>query len=124
MDYTKDLENLCEVVGEQIADITRKVRNSGMTTGDLDTIDKLTHAMKSIKGVMAMGDDGYSGRYPYYLDERGGVSMAGRRNAKRDSMGRYSRNDLSDKMRELMDDAPDERTRQEIRRLVEKLDNA
>jgi hypothetical protein len=39
-------------------------------------------------------------------------------------MGRYSRDGLADKMRELMEDAPDERTRQDIKRMVEKLENA
>ena len=60
----------------------------------------------------------------------GGSYARGRMNARRDSMGRYSgergysRNDLADKMRELMEEAPDDRTRQEIRRLVEKMENA
>ena len=116
MDIRKDLETLCEIVGEQIGDITRKIQNTGMSSGNLDTLDKLTHTMKSIKGVLAMMDEeGYSGRNyrtPYH-----GVYAR-----KRDSMGRYSRNDLADKMRELMDEAPDDRTRQEMMRMVEKLE--
>lgn len=36
----------------------------------------------------------------------------------------YSRNDLADKMRELMEDAPDEHTKREIQRMVDKLENA
>ena len=91
-------------------DLTRKIRNGGMSTGDLDTIDKLTHTLKSVKGVLHM-DDGYSGRY-----DRGSYAR------NRDSMGRYSRNTLADKMRDLMMDAPDDRTRQEIQRMVDKLD--
>ena len=91
-----------------------------MTDGDLDTLDKLTHTLKSTKGVLKMldEDDGYSGMYH---DGR----VYGR---KRDSMGRYSsdygysRNDLADKMRELIDKAPDEQTRHEIKRMIEKLD--
>ena len=123
MDSRKDLESLCEIVSDQIGDITRKIKNSGMSSGDLETIDKLTHTMKSIKGVLSMmeDDDGYSSRYmPYY-----GGSYRGR---KRDSMGRYSgergysRNDLADKMRDLMDEAPDDRTRQEIKRMIEKME--
>lgn len=116
MDIRKELETLCDTVAEQIGDISRKIRNNGMSNGDLDTLDKLTHTMKSIKGVLAMmDDDGYSSRM-----NRGSF--------KRDSRGRYSsergysRTDLADKMRELMDEAPDDRSRQEIRRLIEKLD--
>jgi len=113
MDSRKDLESLCEIVEEQIADLTRKIRNNGMSSGDLETVDKLTHTMKSIKGTLAMMDDGYSGRGSY---------------ARRDSMGRYagergySRATLADKMRDLMRDAPDDRTRQEMMRMVERLD--
>ena len=120
MDIRKDLESLCDIISEKLVEKTRKVRNGGMSDGDLETLDKLTHTMKSIKGVMAMMDDegGYSGRYAY---RDGGSYRGGQR---RDSMGRYSRNDLADKMRELMEDAPDDRTRQEMRRMVEKLENA
>ena len=123
MEIRKDLENLCEIVSDKLADKIRKVKSSGMNDGDLDTIDKLTHTLKSTKGVLKMmdEDDGYSGRYVY----RDGGSYARRR----DSMGRYSgehgysRNDLADKMRELMDGAQDDRTRREIQRMVEKLEN-
>ena len=132
MDYTKDFENLCEILSEQIKDLTRKVRNGGMSGSDLEQLDKLTHSLKSIKAIIAMTEDeGYSGHYPimggYGYDGR---SYARGRNARRDSMGRYSgergysRNDLADKMRELMADAPDDRTRMEIQRLVEKMENA
>lgn len=140
MDYTKDLHELCESLSEQLADATRRIRKNGMSSGDLETIEKLTHSLKSVKSVIAMteGEEGYSGYYPYmggaYRDggsyNDGGSYARGRMNARRDSMGRYSgergysRNDLADKMRELMDEAPDDRTRQEIRRLVEKMENA
>ena len=112
MDIRKDLETLCDAVGEQIGDITRKIQNNGMSTGNLDTLDKLTHTLKSIKGVMAMMDeDGYSSRNRGSY--RGGVYA--RRHG-------YARNDLADRMRELMDDAPDDRTRQDLQRMIEKLE--
>ena len=114
MDSRKDLEALCEIVEEQIGDLSRKIRNNGMSSGDLDALDKLTHTLKSLKAVLAMDDDGYSGRM--------------RGSYKRDSRGRYSsehgysRTNLADRMRELMADAPDDRTRQEMMRMVEKLE--
>lgn len=144
MDYTKDMEMACELLHEQVSDLIRKIKNNGMSTGDLEKLDKLTHSLKSVKSTMKMeqeDEEGYSGRYPYwmggaYADGNGGSMNTGSyargrgRNARRDSMGRYSseygysRNDLADKMRELMNDAPDDRTRQEIQRMVEKLENA
>jgi len=128
MDYIKDLHELCDILSEKIADKTRKVRSGGMSDGDLDTLDKLTHSLASIKKILAFAedDDGYSGRYDgmgAYRNAYRGSYASGQR---RDSMGRYSsgysRTALADKMRDLMMDAPDDRTRQEIQRMVEKLE--
>lgn len=140
MDYLKDYEDGCEVLHEKYRDSIRKIKNNGMSASDLDQLDKLTHSMASIKKMMKMEEDGeYSGRYPMggtYADgngmgggmTNGGSYARGRRNARRDSMGRYSgergysRNDLADEMRELMEKAPDERTRQKIERMVAELE--
>jgi len=141
MDYTKDMEMACELLHEQLGDLVRKVKNNGMSTGDLEKLDKLTHSLKSVKGTMQMekaDEEGYSGMYPYMggygynhggsYGNDGGSYARGRTNARRDSMGRYSgergysRNDLSDKMRELMEEAPDERTRREIQQMIDRLD--
>lgn len=64
--------------------------------------------------------------------KRGGSSYArGRgRNARRDSMGRYSREggysqgaeDMIQELRELMEDAPDDKTRQEFQRFIQKIE--
>lgn len=128
MDIMKDLETLCDVLSDQLSDVTRKIKNNGMSSGDLDNVEKLTHALASTKKIMAFmeDEDGYSGDYrdTYRGSYRGSYAR------KRDRMGRYSgergysRNDLADKMRELMADAPDDRTRQEMHRMVEKLENA
>lgn len=135
MDIMKDLEMLCDVLSEKIAEKTRKIRNGGMNDGDLETLDKLTHTLASVKKIMAfMEDDGYSGydgsyRNVYRGSYHGGMNGGSYRGQRRDSMGRYSgergysRVDLAEKMRELMMDAPDDRTRQEMQRLVEKLNN-
>lgn len=104
-----------------------------LSAGSLSTIDSLAHTVKNLDKIIEVyEDEGNSGYYPYAYDDgmnRGGRSYngsyRGRSYAKRrDSMGRYSRDGLADKMRELMEDAPDDRTRQEIKRLVEKLESA
>lgn len=130
MDIMKDLESLGDVLSEKISEKTRKIKNGGMNDGDLETVDKLTHALASVKKIEAfVEDDGYSGYWPtdgsYRGMYRNSYAHGGRR---RDSMGRYSgeygysRNDLADKMRKLMKDVPDDRTRQEMMRMVEKLE--
>ena len=78
MEYMHELkEMLCDEL-MQIAD------KGELTAGSLDTVDKLTHSIKSIATIMAMEDSGYSRDY---VDKYRGGSYAQRR----DSRGRYSR---------------------------------
>jgi hypothetical protein len=106
-----------------------------LTAGSLDTIDKLAHAMKNLDRVIeAYEDDGeYSGRsYPDGMGgsyargrySREGRSYAsGRMNARRDSMGRYSRDDgMIEELRDLIKDAPNEAIKRDIQRLVDKME--
>lgn len=106
-----------------------------LTAGSLETIDKLAHAMKNLDRVIeAYEEDGeYSGRsYPDGMGgsyargrySREGRSYArGRMNARRDSMGRYSRDDgMIEELRDLMKDAPNEAIKRDIQRLVDKME--
>lgn len=132
-----DLEELCHAVENDLQKTNEKLRMAGgeMSGSDLEYVDKLTHTLKSIKTTMAMMDaeDGYSheggrnmggnygGRYM-------GYSYAGRRNARRDSMGRYTRGysrgneEMLDQVRDLMEQAPDDQTRREFQKILDRLD--
>ena len=91
----KKMEELKEMLCEELEKITKK---GELSAGSLDVIDKLTHSIKSIDTIIAMEDAGYSNDYSYgysredrYMmdgDNRGNSNARGR---KRDSMGRYSR---------------------------------
>lgn len=78
-----------------LCDELDKIAQRGeLTAGTLDTVQKLTHSLKSIKTIEAMDDSGYSGgMYPTHYNYDGGNSYARGRGsyANRDSMGRYSR---------------------------------
>lgn len=128
-----------------------------MSTGSLDVVDKLAHAIKNICKIIDYSEEsGYSEHYsenylgnydmPYRGSYRGysrdggsyrGYSRDGEaydsgyydrrgrgRNARRDSMGRYASagEDMTAKLQELMNDAPDERTRAEIQKLMSKIE--
>lgn len=154
MDYLKDLHEMCETLSRELGDANKKIMQGGgkLSGADLDYVDKLTHAIKSIKTTIAMmeaDEDGYSGNYsgrmmPIYgrsyadsdmrMNNSGrsyndGRSYAGRRNARRDSMGRYSSRGYSRdtemvaELRDLMEDAPDDRTRQEFERFIQKIES-
>lgn len=116
-----------------------------LTAGRLEVVDKLAHAVKNLDKIIEAYEDeeggyseGWMPRYYYndgsYADgrsyrngNRGGNSnrsYRGRSYARRrDSMGRYSRDGMADKLRELMEDAPDDKTREEIRRLADKMES-
>ena len=119
-----ELKNLRDMLCDELKEYGKK---GELSAGSLSTIDTLAHALKNIDKVID-DDEGYSGYYPYSYDD--GRVRGGSYARRRDSMGRYSgdrgysRHGLADKMRDLMDEAPDDRTRQEIERMVTKLENA
>lgn len=109
-----------------------------LTAGTLDVVDKLAHAIKNIDRIIekyeeeeGSSEESYNdGSYGSY-GRRGrsynsGRSYARGRNAKRDSMGRYSRgsydNGMVQELRDLMNDAPDERTRREFQSFISKME--
>ena len=148
MDYMNDLHEMCGTLGRALKEANSKISGSGgkVTAGDVDYIDKLTHGLKSVKTTIAMieaeGDGEYCERYSRdgsyrrgysRNDYRGGSyedgSYARGRNARRDSMGRYSReysrdgDDFAEELRDLMNSAPDDHTRQEMQRLLQKMES-
>jgi hypothetical protein len=144
MDYLNDLHEMCEVLSRELGEANEKIRQSGgkLSGSDLDYVDKLTHALKSIKTTIAMVEaedggsysDGSYRMYPHWNSYNDGMDngsyACGRgRNARRDSMGRYSRNGYSrdkemvSELKEMMETAPDERTRQEFQRFITKIES-
>ena len=140
-------EELKDMLCKELEEITRK---GELTAGSLETVDKLTHSIKSIETIMAMNE--YNDDYSYENGGNGGNMSAARnyrggrsyrdggmsyargrgRNARRDSMGRYSNGgysyddakaDMIDEIKEIMHDAPDEATKKEFQRFVSKLES-
>lgn len=137
MDNYKDLEEMYETLSRELKKANDKIDGGDITAGDMSYIDEITHSLKSIKTIMAMMDSEYSNdeysRDNYSRDYSRGNSYARRR--RRDSMGRYasdgysgrrgySRDDnMISELRGLMEEAPDEHTRQEFQRLISKMEN-
>ena len=129
----ENLADLCEITAREIGEATEKVQKAGgrVSPGDIDYLDKLTHMMKSIKTTMAMLDaeDEYGVSYDDGMTMRGRSYARGRgRNAKRDSMGRYASrgraydSGIMSELRELMDEAPDDRTRQKFSKFISEME--
>ena len=127
-------EMLCE-------ELERFGEHDKLSSGSLDTIDKLAHAAKNVAKVIECAEeeqysmDGGMGRRSYDggMSRRRGYSNDGyyyddgnsyRRG--RAANGRFVSRDGSEmarKLREMMADAPDENSRQEIQRLAEKMES-
>lgn len=142
------MHKLYEFICDELKELEKKA-DSGLSMSEIQLMDTLLHAKKNLLKAEEMGEESeYSGAM--YNDGMGGMSYErggnrggsyrgtyrgsyarGRgRNAKRDSMGRYSSegysraaDDVIDRMRDLMQDAPDEQTRQEIQRLVSRMES-
>ncbi len=150
MDIIKELYDMKETVGQKIADANKKLHKAGgaMDMSDIEIVDKLAHTMKSLVSTCKMleAEDGeYSETGPLYNPVNTGYS--GRRGEMRDdgysrngrgNNGGYSRNghsrgnrygystrteDMTEQLIQMMEDAPDEMTRMEIKKLVDKMEN-
>jgi hypothetical protein len=142
MDAVYDLKDmLCKELEEY-------GKKDKLDVGGLEIIDKLAHAIKNLDkiiekyeeddysdayydgsyddGNMNRNMDGTSRRYSMrrYSGARGDGRGRGR-NARRDSMGRYSRDGrmMAQELRELMDDAPNDSIKMEIQRIAQKVEN-
>ena len=160
MHYMEDLKDL---LCAELEDYAEKGKKSGkMSMGDLDSIHKLTDTVKNILKIdMLEGETGYSEDGAYMGEGRiygtsyddgmrrgGGYSYArGRgRYAKRDSMGRYSRDDgymrrdgrgmrdgysrdegkayMMEQLEDMMEDAEKPAEKEALRRCMEALKRA
>lgn len=96
------------------------------TPSSLDVVDKLCHAIKNLDKIIDKYENReYSNSYhmPYY---DGSYSRG--RNVRRDSMGRYSGGYSRDEgmimeLRDLMEDAPDERIRMKFQKFINEMQN-
>ena len=126
---------------EKLMEELKEYGSKEMSAGSLEVIDKLTHTLKNLcKIIEDMEESGYAEYYPMESYRDGGSSREGGsyrggsyargRNARRDSRGRYSRDggysrtdeDFKSRLYSLMEDAPDEKTRSEIRRVIGKME--
>ena len=160
MHYMHDLKDL---LCAELEDYAEKGKKSGkMSMGDLESIHKLTDTVKNILKIDMLEDDaGYSEDGAYMGEGRiygtsyddgmrrgGGYSYArGRgRYAKRDSMGRYSRDDgymrhdgrgmrdgysrdegkayMMEQLEDMMDDAEKPAEKEALRRCMDALKRA
>ena len=135
MDKLYDLKDkLCDSLDKSYEEISR---NPGrLSSGDLEYVRMLTDTIKNIGKIEMLEeeggysqedgrDDGY-GRGMSYARGRGGYNRGGR-NTRRDSRGRYSRDDGRSEMMEHLEmalDSASDQDRETIKRFMRQLENA
>lgn len=138
------MENMHKLKELLCRELDEFARRDSIESYDLDTIHKLTDTIKNLDKIEMLEDGGYSqargggnrgGMRTYARDGEGGgygyedsfgdndgYSMARRR---RDERGRYSRDDGRDDMvnrlEEMMSHVSSDRDREEIRRMIERM---
>ena len=140
MNPHEELKKICDTLNKELERANEKISRAGgsITGDDLSYIDRLTHAIKSVKTTIAMmeaEDEGESGYYMPMYGRSYGDRSYGMRDGnsyarRRDSMGRYTsrRGGMSyddgmiEELRDLMDRAPDEATKREFRKLIDRLE--
>lgn len=139
------IEELRDMLCEELDKIAKK---GELSAGMLETVDKLTHSIKSIDTIMAMEEAGYSedgGSYEY----DGSYARGRGENARRDSMGRYSRNSYArgnqgvvrgggrnnrgysrddkewmvEQLEDMMEEAKDSKTKEALRKAIRQMED-
>ena len=127
------MHKLMEYICDEMDELESKAEKGKLSMAEMQYLDTLAHTKKNLLKSDEMMEnseysmnDGYDRSYRNsYADEyrRYDTSMARGRNARRDSRGRYSRgNDMISKLRDMMEDAPDDRTRTEIQRTIQRME--
>ena len=137
------MHKLMEYICDEMSDLERKAEKDGkLSVAEVQYLDTLAHTKKNLLKADEMSEEGYSGMtYPRYYGNdytdgrsyRDGRSYNDGRSyarggRKRDSMGRYSRGysmaneDIVGELHELMEKAPDEMTKREFRKFIDKIE--
>lgn len=125
----KKLYDLKEKLCDQLKDYSDKE----LSTSSLEIIDKLADVILDIEKIIENGEsrgmDGYSGSYRMpYMNGMYDATITGSYGRGRGMMhpgtygGGYSRHgDMISELTEMMNEAPDERTRMEFQNLIQKM---
>lgn len=123
------MHKLMEYICDELEELERKADKDGkLSMAEVEYMDTLAHAKKNLMKCEEMEGEEYSTRG----DSRYGRNSYARGrtgNVRRDAMGRYSRNrgySMADGMiaelHDLMEEAPDEKTRMEFEKFIRKIE--
>lgn len=123
------MDKICKYIDKELDELENKVAMGGkLSRADIEDGKNLAKFKSAILTNKAMEEEGYSGDWDEPMHR---MSNARGRNARRDSMGRYSREDgysraearedFMEEVEELMHKAPDEHTRKKLERFMNEI---
>lgn len=133
------MHKLYELKEKLMEELNEYADKDEMSAGDLEVVDKLTHTIKNLCKIIEDAEEyseaggsyegggssyrnQYSNRGSYAQGGGRGGNRAGNRGGQRARRGGYSSyGSMVERLEELMEEAPDMRTRQEIERLINKM---
>lgn len=127
-----ELYEIKEMLMDELKEYGRK---GELTSGTLEVVDKLSHAIKNVcKIIEACEDEEYSMADGSYEGMRGGQMnrgsyVRGRRGGRRGGANQYGSygysrdHEMVAELRELMQDAPNEHIRKEFERFISKVES-
>lgn len=101
-----------------------KYGSEEMTAGSLEVVDKLAHSIKNLCKIINESD-GYSGAdydYNYSRRGQGRGGSRGARYSRRNSYNYSMDGGMVEELRELMEDAPNEKVKTEFRKFIKKIE--
>lgn len=130
------MDKICKYIDKELDELENKVAMGGkLSRADIEDGKNLAKFKMAILTNDAMENEDYSNEYREGMSNRmsyrGGMSNARGRgsNARRDSMGRYSRedgysraeNDFRERLEDAIDSAPDEHKRKKLERILNEM---
>lgn len=128
------MDKLCKYIDKELDELENKVGMGGkLSRADIEDGKNLAKFKMALLTNEAMEGEDYSNEYggnsyrgPYRGESYArGNSYARGRNARRDSMGRYSRaeaeEDFISQLEEVMENAPDDHKRKKVERLINEM---
>lgn len=131
----EELYKLKKMLCDELEEYGRK---GDMSTGTLDIVDKLAHAIKNLDKIIESEESEGSYRGESYDYDRRRSYRGNSYARKRDSRGRYPRDNYSrdysrmdgysrnsdtvEQLRDMMDEIPDQHIRNELQKIVSKME--
>ena len=119
------MKALYDLKDKLCAELDEIAAKPNMSTGDLETVHKLTDTIKNIDKIEAMDERGYSRRY--LDDDLRGYGRGSSYARKHYVRGHYSRTDATENLRsqinDMMRETDDDRIKDALRRAIDMMED-